>query len=281
MKEMPGFNKQNSQSGQALVEYVLLLAVAVTLILGLMTQIYRPFGDWLNNYMGAYLECLLDAGELPTFGQNAGEGVCASEFKAFTPGSGRPPDPNARRNGSNDRDREPQAQRERIRNANEDGGGGSGASNSGGSGRSNRSFSTGAQGGADGLGSQGDQVMVERLPRSRFFRLSSGGSGSAVNSAASGSGGEVMTVPLGQTRGREKKKEKKLQVQADVGAGNNSAAKKLTIKPTERKTASTEEDIEKWSFAQYLKIAVIVAIIIAIVLFLGGQILQISKSMEK
>ena len=63
-------------------------------------------------------------------------------------------------------------------------------------------------------------------------------------------------------------------------ADGNGKNKRLILTPPEKKQDSKEEGFE-WNFGQYLKFALILAIIIAIVLFIGGQILQISKSMEK
>jgi hypothetical protein len=69
----------------------------------------------------------------------------------------------------------------------------------------------------------------------------------------------------------------------NLGAEENSdprKVKKLIIKPVDRKIASTEED-KAWSFSDYLKYGIIIIILIGLFLFLGGQFLQISKSMEK
>jgi hypothetical protein len=66
MNEMHRLEKQKSQAGQTTVEYILIVALSVTIILGLMSQFYKPFGNWMQDYMGQYLECLLDVGELPT-----------------------------------------------------------------------------------------------------------------------------------------------------------------------------------------------------------------------
>lgn len=265
---------KNDQSGQALVEYVLLLAVSIALILGLANQVYKPFGNWIQDYMGAYLECLIDVGELPSLGDNGGSGECSTKFQPATIANGRPP----KAGESNSSGRKPS-----DRNSDSEGSG-SGSSVAGGSRRSgsqNRGFPVGSQAGADSSANASNAaVITEKMPESNYFRLRSsaytvGGSGTRIG--ANGIQG-IITV-------EQKKIEKRGQKaytagRLEEGDSNSQKAKKLLVKPAERKTASEEAD-RPWSFSEYLKFGLIFLIIVAIILFLAGQILQISKSMEK
>lgn len=77
-----------SQSGQAVVEYLLILTVTMMLVLGGMYQFSTAFRAFAQSYFGNYLECLLETGELPSVG--AGDGICASSYEPFSFARGRP-----------------------------------------------------------------------------------------------------------------------------------------------------------------------------------------------
>ncbi len=62
--------------------------------------------------------------------------------------------------------------------------------------------------------------------------------------------------------------------------GPDQKSKKFIMKAPERKVANADDD-KPWSFSEYFKYGLIILIIVAIVLFLLGQMAQISKSMEK
>jgi hypothetical protein len=271
MNEMLFRDKQNSQSGQALVEYILLLVIATAIIVGLAQQIHRPFGTWMRNYMGEYLECLLDIGELPTIGGSSASGECNSRFKKGTLANGRPPLAPQEGPGSSGANKN--------KGSNETSGGGqstSAASNSGG----RQTMGISPRSGADSPKSaQGDKQMMEKLPESQFFKNRGTGSYNVSSSRSS----KITLDTWSASYNRKKKgsnEEKVIPIEESQVNGPQREAKKLFIKPTERKVANDETDVE-WSFAQYIKFALIIFIIIAIVLFLGGQIAQISKSMEK
>lgn len=55
----------SNSKGQAMVEYILMLVVTLTLLLGLATKLIPQLSDFMQNYAGAYVECLLETGELP------------------------------------------------------------------------------------------------------------------------------------------------------------------------------------------------------------------------
>jgi len=274
MNEMGVRKKQNSQSGQALIEYVLLLAISVALILGLMNQLYKPFGKWVDNYMGVYLECLLDVGELPSLGGGDASGECNQKFESFTLAGGRPAaDRKNNQNSNIDED----ARKEKSNGDSYSGGAYSGG-RSGSSGAGGRGFAIGGSQGADGPGAaQGDGKLTEKLQSSRFFRFKSNEYVSLQQKIPS----KGITEPLPFTKAKLKKKEPtRITVAATEMEGSSGKAKKLIVK-SESRTVASEQEVSTWSFAKYLKYSVILLVIIAILLFLGGQIMQITKSMEK
>jgi hypothetical protein len=92
-------NLNKSRSGQALVEYVLLLVVIVGMILA-AAKIFKTLNSGMQSYIGDYFACLMEYGELPTLGvQNAdlkkhtsGSGkTCDEKFAPFSIADGRPP----------------------------------------------------------------------------------------------------------------------------------------------------------------------------------------------
>lgn len=91
-------NKKSNQNGQAAVEYVLLLVVIVSLIIG-MTKVFSTLEKGVNKYIGDYITCLMEYGELPTLGVQdsslkkhiGGSGrVCDEQYDAFSFADGRP-----------------------------------------------------------------------------------------------------------------------------------------------------------------------------------------------
>ncbi|RYZ79749.1 MAG: hypothetical protein EOP06_26610, partial [Proteobacteria bacterium] len=82
--------------GQAAVEYVLLLILSVAILVALTYQVFTPMRDFFKDYMGTYISCLLETGELPSFGNEDTQEVlqsegCNAKFKPATLAGGRPP----------------------------------------------------------------------------------------------------------------------------------------------------------------------------------------------
>lgn len=274
-------SKSRSRSlGQATVESVLLIALTVGIVLSLMVTFFQPLNKWLDNYMGAYLTCLIDVGELPNLGSGS-EGQCDSEYENFTIGEGRPPVPgNGGPNspgGPNDKDNPPR----RPDPSDSSGGGGSGPAGRNRLADSSRmGFQTKGTG-ADGAASSKEirQEVPEELAQTTYFR--------AQTRISTEAQGRVKRIPAtGVTGLLKQEKEKREREQArtsTIDSGSDplsTKSKKFIVKTPERKVASETED-EPWNIGRILRWALILLLILAIILFIGGQVLQISKSMEK
>ncbi len=74
--------------GQASVEFILLAVVSLILVWGLNYQLNDSFKQWFDNYLGDYVVCLVQRGELP-WGLTP-SGRCDSQYQAFTLVTGRP-----------------------------------------------------------------------------------------------------------------------------------------------------------------------------------------------
>lgn len=278
-----------SERGQAALEYVLMLVIIVALLIGLTSQIIKPMDAFIKNYMGSYVQCLLEMGELPSVGSEdttvADEG-CNTRFQAGTWANGRPP------NGSGGGGSSGSGS-----GSNKDGSGsGSGSDGSGGSG-------SGSSGGTyAGSQSRGGSRFINRGRRPSSgvesgggaqgkvveIALEGGGSGGFFRGSSGGSYGprpvKTRSVAIsGLTEAERKKLEKKSngEGKASIVTGESLTppVKKLAVKKPPAQTFEKEE--EPFTIGNFIRILFIVAIILALVVFLGGQALQMSKSFEK
>ena len=268
-----------NQRGQGTVEYILILTLAVAIILGAIVQLNSAFRVWADNYFGEYLSCLLETGELPSLSGGAPDSLCDEAFRPFSLAEGRP------------------AVGDPI------GSGGSGSDEDGGEDSDGQGRARPATTSSSDSGSQNDQAYSRRgNSGGRRIRVSSSqGAGSQSGEGATdesgqvtfnsfNQGGRVVRIPIRETaairqrRYREDQKEKeraRVKTTAEGSSQERDGAPQL-IKSTVRKTASDVPDTGfEWSFGNLLRWLIIIAILIAILLFIGGQALQISKSLEK
>lgn len=274
-------SKLHRQSrGQATVESVLLIAITVIIAISLMATFYQPLNAWLDNYMGKYLTCLIDVGELPNLGSGS-EGQCDADYEKFTLGEGRPPTDGTGGGSSgsgNDRDNDGRQRSNSSSSSNNGGGGGPAGRRIAPS--SSRGFPTNGTG-ADGAASSKEtrQEVPEELSQTSYFR--------AQTKITVEAQGRVKRIPATGVTGLLKEEKEKREREAartqtvDVNSdAQPSAAKKFIVKQPERKVAAEEED-EPWNIGRIMRWALIILLILAILMFIGGQVLQITKSMEK
>lgn len=288
-KSVIQFNKHKGQSGQATIEYVLMLVISVGLVLMLMMQLFTPMQKFLDNYMGLYVQCLLEYGELPSFG---GESVvtedseCNAKFESFSGGNGRPP-----KNGSGSGSDSEKADGSKDGSGSSDGSavGSSGGGSGGGGGGGGSSYAGSASRGG------GRVIRTSRGTRG----MDSGGDGKTVEIALDGGGGggyftsnngnrivvvkksraiAMDRIPESVKKKLEKDKNggKSAIIAVDSGVGE-SKPKAFALKPPEKKV-QIEEDKTEFSIGNTLRIIFIVCIVLVIVIFVGGQFLQMSKS---
>ena len=83
-------------------------------------------------------------------------------------------------------------------------------------------------------------------------------------------------------RERIKKREEKVNKVAKVSEdGDSRSGRKLTVNPELRTRVEAEVASEGFSFGKIFRLLIIIFVAIALILFVGGQLAQISKSMEK
>jgi hypothetical protein len=288
---------QRSKSGQAVVEYMLILVVSVTLILSLASVIFTPFQVFLNQFLGEYVSCLLESGELPPMGASPlkakGPACPLPKFKGGNPVS-IPGGPTGIYGGSEGSDGS---------------GSNSGSSKSDGSDKdsanadgSDSDRGKGSRGGRGGSSSSsfmgnrptaGDGAGAEGLSKSREIPIAGvegGGPGNFngnkfANIALGSSERKTKAVALDGMTDEQKKSLKQTerggQVKIATAEGFAAKEKKTTLKPPERKAASTVEEEETgFQFGGLIRILFIIAIIVIIISLIGGQVAQMMKSWE-
>lgn len=268
---------RQDDSGQAIIEYVLVLVIVVGIILGGLYQLNSAFRSWADSYFGDYLACLLESGELPSLGAAAG-GECGQIFKPFSLADGRPlvaTSSGPSRSGS-ESDRA-----------------GAGANGS----ASTVATYSGGEGGAKTIKSTSGEGRAG--VNSRRFRARGAGGEDDEEKTNTGSGqvtelggydsGKVVRIRLRRSekiRGGgageqdeldKKDKTKAVGVTVEGGEKGGTQLINITRKPGSMNAAP---DIEEFTFGKLFRYLLIAAIIIAIIIFVGGQVLQVSKSME-
>ena len=81
---MKRINIITSKSGQAVVEYILLILIIVLVSTGLLYQFNRGFRSYVNIFFGEYIKCLIESGELPVLGGSTSNNCEKPKF-SFTP----------------------------------------------------------------------------------------------------------------------------------------------------------------------------------------------------
>jgi hypothetical protein len=280
-----------TQAGQAVLEYILVLIIVVSILLGILFQFNDAFKNFLDTYFGDYIACLLETGELPSLGGDGpNQGECSAPFMNFNLAGGQSLD-NGGSGGGAAGSSAP----------NQQGGGGEG--DGGGSGddsttpgsrmRPSVVTSSGSPTNAErssGAGSQRPGRTAYRgneqgANREAGFDAGTGDSGSA------GRGGRTIVrrriIDLGEEYLSEEEKKKqerdraKTQTIKKKGGIRSLRQARFPLEVPQPRALATDIDAKGFNFAQFLKFLIIAAILIAIFIFLGGQAMQIKKSWQK
>lgn len=262
-----------NQRGQAIVEYILILVATVGLILGGIYQLNSAFKAWANNYFGNYLACLLETGELPTISGGGGNGgLCNEIFKPFSLAEGRPLVSNYKApEGTSTSSSRSRGSREGSRSA----GGGGGYSGGGGrftAGRSKSSSPSSAGGGGK---------KSSTLTNTGNIKPSDYGVSGRTTYRRQDAG---IRTRLDNRVAFENEQDRPLKRSVagwakPPGEGNGKSPR-IRLKKTDLKKKQGPEADTSLTLPNFLRFLVIAGIIIALIVFLGGQGLQIGKSME-
>lgn len=305
-------------SGQAVVEYILIVSIAVGLIV-IMKGAFKGMSTFIDNYLGSYTECLMTHGELPTLGVGSGadqtfhdsSGLkehlsggysCDGKFKKFTIEGGRPPIANG--NASDQASKNSSGGKNGSNSENSSGSGGSGSSSKdrdsdkdkvgrNGSGSGSSPYEDGnirrsGRRSADGIANGGDG-------RTRFLDEEGGdeeGSGGRRRKPRESRiiykdntryrsilGNEAEQLVKQSSRSTVKRKPTTTSIARSDSGGDAPGPRSGLMKEAPAKRVIAEEATEEgWGFGKMLKWLLIIGIIVAIVIFFGGQLLNYSNS---
>lgn len=297
-KPQSGYSSGNTEfsvinnSGQAVIEYVLMLIISVSLILTLVTQIFKPMEKYMQAFMGDYVQCLLETGALPSFGgdsvPNAQDMGCV--MPNFQDVAGKMGDGKGSNGGRNSGSKSEEG----------DGAGGSKNSSSSGSAESGSGSNRGS--GYAGSASRGGGGVVRSPKRIQSgiessenskgkvveVALEGGGSGSFFKTG-SGRGYAIdnrrknMAVGIAGLNEADKKKlEKKKESTRTIAVSTGDFGpppKKIGVKKPEIKQ-EIKDDSEPMTVGNFIRYLFIAALIIALVIFVGGQVVSMSDGRD-
>lgn len=277
------WSRKSSQSGQALIEYILVVSISVLIVATLAQKLYKPMDQFVQSIMGTYIQCLLETGELPRLGATS-EGTGECQIFQFEVGENG----EVQRPTTQKKDRD-EADSDKVTDASEgNGGGGRSRRNrvarSGGPRGPRSSFRMpGGQGTAGVDGSIGGGKRIE-------VALEGGGAGSYFRSANGGGRGgfrrEKYVAIIGAVSQEIAKKnqarEKMRSTVVNEGGLSSRRNAKLPLrKPTNDTKPEDDSQVASLDISQIVKIILIAGIIIVLLVLIGGQAMQLSKSWEK
>ena len=254
-----------------MLEYILILVVVVSLILGGIYQLNTAFKSWAENYFGNYLACLLETGELPSIGGAPGDsGVCNQLFKPFSLAEGRP-----LRTGAN----------QQQESAEQGDGGGA---------RERRAGASGQQGNYTVVRSGGGAFRAAGGGGVRRRGAGSAGAKTGSTDASDYGGGYssnvgVQQAPVRKTLDTRFAWERDDQERATRKVANapkrpgeeGQRLPSIRMKKSDLKKDGQIAPESEMTFPDFIRILIIAAIVILLLWYLGGQAMQIGKSMER
>lgn len=273
----------NNDRGQAAIEYVLLLVISVSMVLALVYQIFTPMQKFVNSYMGTYVECLLETGALPSFGGDgvpsaSDMGCTLAKFESVSSNSSDASSAGGRsRSDSNDSNSSSSKNSSSDRSS---GGGSYAGSSSRGGSQSINSFQRRGTSGVEASAAKGKvtEIPVADSGSGSFFQTSNGRGYSVAGKRAKTSSVSTDNLSAADKKKLEKKQEQKRSV-AVSSDDAGPAPKKMIVKKPEPK-ASVIEDDKPFTVGNFIRYLFIAALIIALVIFIGGQALSMSKERE-
>ncbi len=274
-------SRKSSQSGQAVLEYILILVISVGLVLGIMYQFNTAFKKYVQSYFGNYIACLLETGELPSlYGGDAVGGPnaesCGSQFEKFSLQNGRPLKTSVGGDGSS------------SASSNSKGSSSSKGSNAGNGRKGGRATGARASTSNSGAalnaesGSSKSSDTTQKVRKGGRNGGAGGDSGSAYSSKRYRDGSTYGLSGKFKT-GEDKDKGPAIRkVSARGNAGDGSSGKKQLVRLDDLKRKPAQQSDGGWdlSFGDYLRYIIIFGILVVILIFFGGQIFQLRKSWD-
>ncbi|MFN8791791.1 MAG: hypothetical protein ACK5Y2_10100 [Bdellovibrionales bacterium] len=265
---------QNAR-GQAVIEYLLMVVISVTLVVALAFAMFRPLGDFIRDLNQRYIACLLETGELPGF-RSEQQALCDEEKPQLrmTALDGRESVPGQVGPGS-----------ERPAGGTADTSGGE--SNVGGS--APRGFDRRSSVLRGGLVSR-QTAKSDRgatsvsIPVDNFQEGDGYMSFNSDTRLARRAPKKTRTIALDgltdyERRKAERQEKKSVSVPVESESFTANKTKKIVVKPPPPKEEADIEPLDR-GFGFYFKVLLMFLILLFLFLLLGGQAFQLSKNWE-
>jgi hypothetical protein len=272
-----------NERGQGVLEYILVLVIVLVVILGLVYQFNMKFRGYAEQFFDGYIACLLEIGELP----GVSGSVCDEEIKSITDmkakGLLKFPDSAGAGGGGSSKSGDDKATdgkgKEGKQATRETTGGGGGGG--GGGGRS--SFGSSGRGGGRSQSTTVGQTAPSKNDSEVVGYGPSSGSGNFGNFGNARGKSNITYIYGAESDEDPAAKGKPPVAKTDKKAENSGALKprRAFENTTRRSTASVDIDESDFSFGAMLRWLIIGALILAMVIFFGGQLMQIMRSREK
>ncbi len=258
------------------MEYILLLVITVAIILSLTNQFFRPFGQFVNNYMGDYISCLLETGEFPSTGNSSNQSECDFKFKPATLAEGRSPI-----GGSGSNPNDPQNESSKDKNGSKDNSAASGQAGYAGSAGQSASNLNGPPPRAQNSERAGSTKVVEiSIGTTEEGGFNKAGGGRAYDSQGNSRAKGVITYGMNSAAQKKEEEEKKVASRVVASDLPGTKPKKMLLKPPSKADVIAEEKAENWNLGDYFRYVLIAAIIILLIAVIGGQAARLTKSWE-
>jgi len=296
--------KTLNQNGQAVVEYVLLLVITVGLVLA-AKKAFNSLDQFMNSYIGDYTVCLMEYGELPSLGisesalkKHVGAANCDTKFAGFTFENGRPPTGGAgassggAKTGSAAGSKNAAANADKADRNSRDTDKKNGSSKKSGAGRGSspytrnqisRSNDLGTADGAANTGNKKVKVIEDEADDENARRGRGRGYGETKRARTSQLKYKTITGPEAEKIEKQSARLRRAPAKSVVATapvtGNQFGPYKKIFSPPETKpTVIKQEDESNFAFGNILRWLIIGGMIIAIIVFFGGQIMNYSNS---
>ena len=283
MKTDKFLDRMRSQAGQATLEYVLLMFIVLGVCTGVLLKFSREFKKFGEAIVGEQLRCALETGQFPDALPSGTCGDADFNPQYGSAGSGAGGAGGAAGSGSSNSS--------------------SSTSNQSGSGSGSDSSDSGGGGGGGGGAAGSDGISASGGGRGKRMEAGNGGkggggkdgdgddSGAGALSGRSrsvtvvdevvrvGDGSNSRYIPIvGSETGQQTATNKEpLAVKGD--GVEMKSSKKIPVVVDDRKPTAAPPD-EPMSFGKFLKYLIIGAMILALIVFFGGQIMNFQKSKE-
>lgn len=270
--------------GQAMIEYLLVVVVSITLLSTLAIAVFKPLGNFVDALNRVYIQCLLETGELPGL-KNGSSTECAAQMPQWgdaaggdsSTGGGQGAGKGSAKNSTDNADTSGSG----ASDAEDTAGGRTAASNIN---RKTSVISNGIRNQTSSRGEAGAKasttIPVEQFEEGNGFMNLSSPAAEARRRAQ-----KTKQIALsGLIEAERKKIEREAQKVSSVPVNENESftlaqKKKVIVKPPPERKIAEEENVNM-EFGFYFKIFFMIIIILFIIILLGGQAMQISKNWE-